>query len=144
MFCKSFPLYTVWCKYSECVQQYIQLLTLRRGLIWGTVLPSVNYSVYGCKNCLQWKIASVNIFYFWEKFQLCFVSVDSYLPGVQLAEIILCVHAFVHRTQLIRIHNNSSWRSLQLQNTYSSHVFQMWHLIVLSISEIIEVHRKNK
>lgn len=81
---------------------------------------------------------------FLEKFQLRFVPVDIYLLQVELAEIILCVHSFVHWTKLIRTHGISSRSCLQLQSTHSSHIFQMWRVMVVSISEIINVRRKNK
>jgi len=89
-------------------------------------------------------MVSVNIFCVSGKNSNSFVPVDIYLLRVELAEIILCVHAFVHWTQLIRTCAISSRSSLQSQNIHSSHIFQMCHLMVFSISEIIKVHRKNK
>lgn len=80
---------------------------------------------------------------FWEKFQLCFVPDDIYPLQMELAEIILCVHGFVHWLSsleymafLVEVYN--------CRIGIASHIFQMWHLTVFSISETINVQRQNK
>lgn len=92
-FWKSFSLYTVQCKYLECVQQYIQVL---RSLIWGTILTWVNYSVCGSENCLQWLMVSLNIFHVSGKNSYSVLSLLVYLLWEELAEILLCAHVSVH------------------------------------------------
>lgn len=89
---KCFPLH--------CSMQVLKMCTtihkVLRGQIWGTILTWVNYSVCGCENCLQWLMVSLNIFHVSGKNSYSVLSLLVYLLWVELAEILLCAHVFVH------------------------------------------------